>query len=156
MYQHRHQFVENNLILKMGPVDKRKVCVNSTAYIWILNITLLHCFSIFKKRRHLLVLYTILPARLCGVFQFELATDQWSHFPLLFTAVKWEVKGNSLLYCAKCHWPRSPLCWWSNEMFAFLCRVCSPDGDSCFSLKDHTCTTWILSTGSWRGRFLGP
>lgn len=27
VYQHRHQFVENNLILKMGPVDKRKVCV---------------------------------------------------------------------------------------------------------------------------------
>lgn len=27
VYLHRHQFVENNLILKMGPVDKRKVCV---------------------------------------------------------------------------------------------------------------------------------
>lgn len=26
-YLRRHQFVENNLILKMGPVDKRKVCV---------------------------------------------------------------------------------------------------------------------------------
>lgn len=79
----------------MGPVDKRKVCV----CVWILqhifeSLILLYCIvSVFKKR-HILVLYTILPARLCGVFQFELATDQWSHFPLLFTAVKWEVKGD--------------------------------------------------------------
>lgn len=41
---YRHQFVENNLILKMGPVDKRKVCwflTSPRVYLdpWVLIIS---------------------------------------------------------------------------------------------------------------------
>lgn len=54
-------------------------------------------------------------------------------------------------------WLESSLCWWSPVLSckAFLCRDCSLDGDSCFSRKDHTCTTWIQSTRSWKERSPG-
>lgn len=57
VYLHRHQFVENNLILKMGPVDKRKVCVWSL--VNLIFCPMRCCFTLFCVKKLVLKLVSL-------------------------------------------------------------------------------------------------
>lgn len=158
----------------MGPVDKRKVCV---FVCFLSRVVTLPCriFFVNKLVWNSVLLWDNLAWQTAVVADWllfsvcELSRLISNKELLNLCRVKLQLTAKVLQWhkqhgkqrgslVEKTFWLQSSLCWWSHVLrcVAFLCRDCSLDGDSCFSRKDHTCTTWILSTRSWKERSPGP
>lgn len=137
-YLLRNQFVENNLIFKMGPVDKRKVSI----YVILNYFTVMFYFSVWRGGVTVLILYSSNPkATYCPPLAVVCNCCQESIWDIL-NYTDFTYRQGIYFLCL-----RIALCFY---------RGCLHVGASYCWLRDHTFTMWTQLTRFWKERSPGP